>query len=92
MATKQQPAALAEATAGGLVAVVMNVLQQQAMAGVLVSEVRAGLGGGVSVRIERYTFEGRLRKSREAEKVKGWDSGRSSDDGRSARWAVGSMM
>jgi hypothetical protein len=33
------PAAQAAATAGGLVAVVMNVLQQQAMAGVLVSEV-----------------------------------------------------
>jgi hypothetical protein len=40
LATKSQPHALAEATGGGLVAVVMNVLQQQAIAGVLVSEVR----------------------------------------------------
>lgn len=40
LANKASPGALAEVTAGGLVAVVMNVLQQQAMAGVLVSEVR----------------------------------------------------
>lgn len=40
LATSHQPAALAEVTSGGLVSVVMNVLQQQAMAGVLVSEVR----------------------------------------------------
>lgn len=39
LANKHSPGALAEVTAGGLVAVVMNVLQQQAMAGVLVSEV-----------------------------------------------------
>jgi hypothetical protein len=39
LANKASPGALAEVTAGGLVAVVMNVLQQQAMAGVLVSEV-----------------------------------------------------
>eukprot|EP00775_Hariotina_reticulata_P001957 gene1957-2284_t len=39
LASKDVPAALAEVTAGGLVAVVMNVLQQQALAGVLVSEV-----------------------------------------------------
>lgn len=39
LANKGSPGALAEVTAGGLVAVVMNVLQQQAMAGVLVSEV-----------------------------------------------------
>jgi len=39
LANKDEPAALAEVTAGGLVSVVMNVLQQQAMAGVLVSEV-----------------------------------------------------
>lgn len=42
LASKAQPGAQAEATAGGLVAVVMNVLQQQAIAGVLVSEVRRG--------------------------------------------------
>jgi hypothetical protein len=40
LANKSLPSAQAEATTGGLVAVVMNVLQQQAMAGVLVSEVR----------------------------------------------------
>lgn len=44
LATKHQPGALVEVTAGGLVAVVMNVLQQQAMAGVLVSEVCWGVG------------------------------------------------
>lgn len=42
MASRQHVAALADTTAGGLVAVVMNVLQQQAMAGVLVSEVSVG--------------------------------------------------
>lgn len=50
LANRAQPGALAEVTAGGLVAVVMNVLQQQAMAGVLVSEVRGlilGTRGGV---------------------------------------------
>jgi hypothetical protein len=44
LATRGQPGAQAEVTAGGLVAVVMNVLQQQAMAGVLVSEVRGERG------------------------------------------------
>jgi hypothetical protein len=39
LASRRTPDAQAQATAGGLVAVVMNVLQQQALAGVLVSEV-----------------------------------------------------
>jgi hypothetical protein len=46
LANKHSPGALVEVTAGGLVAVVMNVLQQQAMAGVLVSEVSLGLFEG----------------------------------------------
>lgn len=46
LATRQLPDALEEATAGGVVAVVMNILQQQAIAGVLVSEVGSSRGGG----------------------------------------------
>jgi hypothetical protein len=46
LANKASPGALAEVTAGGLVAVVMNVLQQQAMAGVLVSEVSSSRRSG----------------------------------------------
>jgi hypothetical protein len=46
LANKHSPGALVKVTAGGLVAVVMNVLQQQAIAGVLVSEGSCGLFEG----------------------------------------------
>jgi hypothetical protein len=57
--------AQAEATAGGLVAVVMNVLQQQAIAGVLVSEVGVlgvGLVGALS---DVWGLHGCLLKGRQ---------------------------
>lgn len=66
LANKAQPAALAEVTAGGVVSVVMNVLQQQAMAGVLVSEVRDedddGGGGGGGGEGGRWPGNGRTAR------------------------------
>lgn len=59
LANKHSPGALVEVTAGGLVAVVMNVLQQQAMAGVLVSEVSPGVLRQVESEVPGCARQGR---------------------------------